>query len=414
MYTGLKKNTCILLAILLLFIFTQNVFAAGQEEISEELSEVTIGNLLPLSGALANDGDIQKRGFDLAIEEINASGGIKSLDGAKIKMIYADSRGEPQVGMTEIERLITVEKVHMLTGAFQSSVTLPTSSVAEKYGIPYYVPNATTDAITEQGFKYTFRTQSKSSWLTRDTVSFLADMGVSTVAMAYEDTENGQAWAKGVRKWIMEKGLNLVLDEAYPHAAADLTPLIAKAKNRNPDAFIANSYSQDAILIAKTMNELGFKPKWKIGLGGVVDPMFIAQEDLKLGWCATLGWYSDMNNPHVARFVSDFEAKYDSTAAPHAALGYAGAYVMKEVFEQAASTDPEKLREAFANLRIDDPNHRAHSYYYKNHLIYFDENGQCPTTGFIMGQYFKGPGIQSLRAIWPQEMATDEPLTLTP
>lgn len=406
----MKRNVSIVL-ILLLIAF--GLYAGGKQEAAPsgeaeaeqmKVEEVLIGNLLPLSGALANDGAQQKRGFDLAIEEINNSGGIKSLDGAKIKMVYSDSRGEPQAGMTEVEKLITVEEVSMVTGAYQSSVTLPTTSVAEKYGVPYYVPNATSDTITEQGFKYTFRSSPKAEFGTRDIANFLVEVGeeqgsvVKTIAIVYEDTEGGQTFANGMRYWAEEKDLEVVFDEAYPHGASDVTPMVTKMKNINPDALVANSYVQDAILIGQTIKELEFKPKAMIGWGGYGDPAFLNSGAAEY-WCIAGVWTKGLNNPQSAPFTENFESKFNVQASMHAAIGYHGAYVIKEVLELAASTDPEKIREAFTNLHITDQSHKALILPYGE--IFFDENGQCPTARYIAGQY-QGEGSVT---VWPSAIS---------
>ena len=402
-----RKAFLLLLVAALLF----SVSAAAQS-----VAEVKIGNILPLTGGTANDGQQQRRGFDLAVEEINAAGGIKALGGAKIKMIYSDSRGDPQVGMSEAERLVTVEKVSLLVGAFQSAVTLPTVSIAEKYKIPYYVPNATSDGITEQGFKYVFRTQPKAEFGTRDLVQFLVDSGIKTAGMVYENTEGGQTFANGVRKWLDKNNIKLVFEEAYPHGAADVSPMINKAKAIKPDAFLANSYVQDAMLIAKTMKELRFKPKYAIGWGGYADPTFVNDIELRKGWCYAGAWAPDMADPNVGRFIKNFEAKYPGiTATSHAAFGYGAVYVMKEAFERAVSIDPEKLRATFASLRIDDKANRALSAQcYKGGAIYFDATGQCPTGLYLMGQYQEGAGIKGFKTIWPKEVATVKAITPLP
>src|SRR5512139_2652273 len=137
---------------------------------------VKIGNIEPLSGPSASVGQQGKCARDLAVEEINAAGGIKSLGGAKIEMVYADSESKPEKGVAEAERLINTEKVNVLTGCWNSSVTYPTTAVAERYGIPFIVPVSVADKITEQGFKTVFRIAAKDGWWVRDQFAFLKDM----------------------------------------------------------------------------------------------------------------------------------------------------------------------------------------------------------------------------------------------
>ncbi len=126
---------------------------------------IKVGNILPLSGPSASVGLQNKQAQDMAIQEINDAGGIKSLGGAKIQLLYADSESKPEKGVAEAERFINTETVNILTGAWNSAVSYPVSAVAERYGIPFLVPVSVADKITEQGFKFTFRIAAKDSSL---------------------------------------------------------------------------------------------------------------------------------------------------------------------------------------------------------------------------------------------------------
>ena len=101
-----------------------------------QAATVRIGNIEPMSGPSATLGQQGKAAREMALEEINAAGGIKSLGGMKLELIYADSESKPEKGVAEAERLINTEKVHVLTGCWNSAVTYPTTAVAERYGIP--------------------------------------------------------------------------------------------------------------------------------------------------------------------------------------------------------------------------------------------------------------------------------------
>ncbi len=125
-------------------------------------NEVKIGVVLPLTGSSAEMGKLAKNGIELAINTINAQGGIKSLNGAKIVPTYADSTGKPEVGVTEIERLIVKDKVHALLGPYNSNVAAPTAEVAEKYSAPYMLTNAVADGI--QSKSELLRQRNRLNW----------------------------------------------------------------------------------------------------------------------------------------------------------------------------------------------------------------------------------------------------------
>jgi branched-chain amino acid transport system substrate-binding protein len=170
-------------------------FAAGLGEPAPAAAaeDVKVGILLPLSGSVAPIGINNRRGHELAVEEINAAGGIKSLDGAKLVMIDGDTQGNPNVGISEVEKLARRDVVAIM-GAYQSGVTFPTTQMAERLGVPYIDPVAIADSITEgRGFRHIFKIAPKASWYARDQVRFLLDASTAagepakSVVLLHED-----------------------------------------------------------------------------------------------------------------------------------------------------------------------------------------------------------------------------------
>ncbi|MHB9057160.1 MAG: ABC transporter substrate-binding protein, partial [Paludibacteraceae bacterium] len=256
-----------------------------------DAKEIKIGVILPLTGALAKIGENNKNGYELAVNDVNKNGGIKALGGAKLKLVYGDSQGKPDVGVSETERLIQNEQVVVVTGAFQSNVTIPTTQVAERLRTPYLNPVAIADSITDRGFKYTFQINAKGSGFARDQVNFLDYVTKLTnkkpqkVALLYENTDFGQSTSAGQKKYLAEKGYDIVADVSYPAGAADVTIELSKIKASNPDVVLQVSYIADAILIAKTKDRLGIKVPFVDSAGGAADPAFIQTvKELANGW----------------------------------------------------------------------------------------------------------------------------------
>ncbi len=135
--------------------------------------EVLIGHIHPLSGFLAFDGKELEDGLNLAVQEINAAGGIKSLGGAKLKVLAADSEGKPDVAIREVERLYKAGAV-AITGCYQSSVTLVATQIAEKFEVPFVISVAVADEVTTRGFRYTFRVQPNAEQMSQQTMENLA------------------------------------------------------------------------------------------------------------------------------------------------------------------------------------------------------------------------------------------------
>src|SRR5262249_23398162 len=143
-------------------------------------------------------GAMQKNAVTMAAEDLNQAGGIKSMGGAKIRLIFGDTRGEADIGATETERLISKEKVHALIGAFQSGVGFPSSAVAERYQVPW-LTFGTFAKITQRGFKYVFLAHANDSIKARTLVDGLTAQakkagGVKSAVVFSENTD----WGKSV------------------------------------------------------------------------------------------------------------------------------------------------------------------------------------------------------------------------
>jgi len=358
-------------------------------------ADVVIGNILPLSGPVAPIGKVGREIREMAVEEINAAGGIKSMGGAKLKMIYADSRGDPKVAMTEAERLITKDKVACITGAYQSAVTYPSTEVAERYKVPYLVPVSVRDAITERGFKYTFRVAAKASWYARDQINFIKALGERTgllpkkLAFVYENTDWGTSTAEGWRPLAKEAGFDVVLDEPYPANAPDLTPVVLKIKRAKPDFILFVSYIADATLLMNTIAEHEVDVMGMISSGGGhSDPKFIPNTGKNsLYHFDACEWEADLNRPGLKETNAKFKERYGYNISPEAANVYASMYVLKDALERAGSADSEKLRDALAKTDYAKGPGMIVPY----EKISFDKSGQNPQAQLVVVQIRQMP-----------------------
>jgi branched-chain amino acid transport system substrate-binding protein len=389
-----------LLVLTFAFPYSGNVAAA---------EEVVIGNILPLSGSAAPIGMVGRQIRELAVEEINGSGGIQSLGGAKLKMIYADSRGDPKIAISEAERLINVDKVSLITGAYQSAVSFPSTEVAERYKVPYVVPVSVKDAITERGFKYVFRLAAKASWYARDQVRFLEAMSkidpINKVAMVYENTDWGQSTAEGWKPLLEKAGMEIVLDEPYPATTPDITPVVIKIKRAKPDAILFVSYAADAILLMNTLAELKVDVKAMVGSGGGhADPVFMKNTGKNCEYFFdAVEWAADLPRPGLKELNEKFKAKYGTFLSPEAANVYAAMYVIKNALESAASTDPKKIAEALRKTNFTGGKGFIVAY----DKVSFDEEGQNPQAGLIVQQLLMVDGQMDRVTVWPPYSARE-------
>jgi len=367
---------------------------------------VKIGNVEPLSGPSASVGVQGKQAREMAVEEINAAGGIKSLGGAKLELVYADSKSDPTVGVTETERLINTEKVNLLTGCWNSAVTYPATQVAERYGIPFVVPVAVRDTITERGFKNVFRIAAKDSWWVRDQFRFLKDMQEETgtklqrIAFVFENGDWGTGFAEKWRELAKKDGYEIVLDEPYPSTATDLTPVVTKLKAAKPDIVMLVSNAADAILLTNTMAEMQVKPKVVLASGGGhADPKFLENTDTNaLGIFDEVEWNTDVNKPAAKPANEKFKKKYGYDLTGESVDAYVAMYVIADALERAASTDPAKIRDALAATNLTTGPGMIVSY----DGVQFDETGQNKNAGIVIVQVANVDGKPDRVTVWPK------------
>ena len=369
---------------------------------AEPPKEVLVGNLHPLTGPIAPIGTHISRAIKLAVEEINASGGIKSLGGAKIKLIDADTEGKPDLAMQECEKLIR-EGVTAIIGAYQSAATFTSTAVAEKYKVPYIVPVSVADEITERGFKYVFRNNGKSDWISRDTIDYITYLNKLTgrksnkLALIYEDTIYGQSTAKAARKYAADAKIDIVADLPYPANAPDLTQVVMKLKQAKPNFVMGAGYVQDAILILNTVKDLRVDLDAFIGIGAGYSNPQILQIGKAAEYMICLDvLHGDLKIKGLKEADDRFLKKYNSQMDGSCASSYAAVYILKDALERAGFTDREKLRNALAatNLGIGEHGNIISA------PIKYDKNGQIDFH-FMFKQVINGKYV----SVYPPDLA---------
>ena len=389
---------------------------AGFGAVAGAAEEVRIGVLCPLTGPTAKFGQNQKNTLTMVMEDVNNAGGVKSLGGAKIRLVFGDTRGEADIGVTETERLITKEKVHAIIGAYQSGVTFPASAVAERYQIPW-ITYATFDKITQRGFKYVFRAHSNDSIKARTLVEGLVALSrrttpIKSAVIFSENTEWGKSVGDKQKTFLEGNGVKVHFVEHYPYASADLTSMVVKAKGVKPDLVIANSYLGDALLITRQMNEQELRPMaFAAGGGGFLQPDFLKgvgklSEGILAAtdWVAAVGkavpWIGKENERHVARFgvpmVEDDAWVYQAFS------------IIVDALERAKTTSSKELRDAIAATHITDINHKAMLKPYRE--LKFDETGQNPSASAMLVQIQDG----KLRLVYPDQVAEPDAKVVWP
>lgn len=349
--------------------------------VSYAQKEVKIGVILPLSGPLAPIGKSLKDGAELAADIVNKKypgigipiaewEGIPGLGGAKIKLVFSDSRGDPAWGAEQAKRLIEDEKVIGLMGAYQSAVTKTASVEAERAGLPFVNPDSTSPDLSKRGFKWFWRVTPHETWFTRDLFDFLDGLvagkapGVKAVpkseleplAVAVENTEWGSASLTEIEKFAKERGWKIVEGFKYPHKATDLTSESRRLTASKAPTFLFASYVSDAILFVKAMKEMKAAPRliwgqnagfiapdfWKT-LGGDVNG--ILSRDV---FAAVLGKVK----PEADRINKIYKERSGFDFDGSSARDFIGVQVWAHALDKAKSTDPKALQKALNELHI--------------------------------------------------------------
>jgi branched-chain amino acid transport system substrate-binding protein len=402
-----------LLGITVLALASALVLAVASPTKAADPKEIKIGNILPLSGPSASVGIQNQRAIELATEKINAAGGIKSLGGAKLVNIFTDSKGDPNVGVTAAEQLINSDKVSLISGAWNSAVTLPSTQVAERYQIPYLVPVSVNDTITERGFKYTFRIAAKDSWWALDQFKFLEEQKkltntkLETIAFVYENGDWGTGMAKQWDILAKKFGYKVVLNEAYPSTASDLTPVAMKTKTKKPDVILLTSNAADAILLTNTMATMKVKAKAIIGTGGGhADPSFRKNTAKNCEYMFdVVEWETDLARPQIPTLNAEFKKRYGYDLAGESVDAFASVYVIADAIERAKSTDPKKIRDALAATKLCAGQGKLGIDILSYDCVEFDKTGQNKNAGIVLVQFRDVNGTMERVTVYPNKVA---------
>lgn len=323
---------------------------------------VKVGVVLPLTGSVAAIGKLQLDGIKLFVQEANEKGGIKSLGGAKIELVIADSTGKPEIGVTEMERLITNEKVSALLGPYNSSVGAATAPIADKYKVPYVLTNSTADEILINEYKYVFRANVCNGLDAVDLIGYIEDLNknrnanIKKVAIVYENTDWGKGMSAGLKKEITAShpSLNVVLNENYEANAPDFSAIVNKIKAAGPDIVIPMNYLNDALLFVKTMADYKVNVPILAHSGGYTVPEFLKNAGKNANFVMTFSsWDSGIlkfKNDEAKRINERYKKEYSNGVDmdTYSANGWLGAAVMVNAIERSASTETEKINTALA------------------------------------------------------------------
>ncbi len=396
---------------------------------------IKIGVIYPLTGGAAAAGRELRAGAELAAEIANTAmttidmsmarnAGIKSLGGAKIKLIFKDHEGNPTLGADLAKKLILDDKVDGILGCYFSSVTKTVSAVAEQHGIPMINGTSTSPPLTQRGFKWFWRTTPHDKWFTKDLFELLKGLtegkvkGVKAVAKkdliniasACEKTEWGSNVSLMIQSWAKEYGYNVRKSMLYAKESPDLSSEVRSLKAARPGVMLFASYTSDAILMVKTLKAQKVKTNviWGQDAGFEKPEFRNTLRDSIVGILTRTVFLPKVAElKKVAGQVNAlYKLKTGNDLGGASARAFTGLQTWVHVLEKAASTKPTDIQRA-ANAIYIPGDELVVPWAGIKFSTSGDEIGQNVLGGGLIGQYQKGPdGKIGLEIVYPFDVAS--------
>src|ERR671925_1849465 len=313
----------------------------------EAASEIRIGATLALSGRFTPMvGTFDRLCYSWA-KLVNGRGGIYVKAYEKklpVKFIIYDDKSEPAESAKFYERLVTVDKVHILLGPFSSHITKAAVTVADKYKIPMVMAEANDATIFEQRYKYSVNQLDLADTESYGYLELLQAEGkVKTIAFIAEDTLHSTGALRGGAKKARELGLKVVAEEIAPPDTKDFTAILLKLKQADPDVVYVEAFPQFEIPFMKQAYELGLKPR-EFFNGHIVDAVLKALGPRAEGLTGVVYWAPGLPYPGADDFAAVLkDAGIDWARQMESSIHFQSFQVIQQAIDQAGTLDPEAL-----------------------------------------------------------------------
>jgi len=357
-----------------LSLFGLSLLAAG----AQAQETVKIGLIQPLTGSVAYNGTTDVNGSKLALDEINAKGGVL---GKKLELVIEDGQCKPANSVNAAEKLIQRDKVAALSGAFCSSATLAVMPVAANYKIPLITGVSSSAELTEKGNRWFFRATETDALLAKSFAKILFDqLKLRKVAYIGVNDDWGRGGVSEFEKQMTALGATTVMKEYFEHGTSDFYTILTKLKASGADGAFVAAETQDGSIFVKQKAEFGLQLKvFGVGSWATADFMKLTGASSE-GIYAAVPYASTMDTPKNKTFVEAYTARYKEAPGKYSAAGYNAINILAAAINRAGSTDAEKIREALTKTDYDGPNGK----------FKFDAKGQASGFSVVLVQLQKG------------------------
>ena len=350
---------------LLMFLILGAMLMAGcgsdsADDASAEDCTVRLGAALSETGNFAREGQWNQRGYDIWLDWANnENGGIKVGDQmCTAEIIYYDDESDADTSARLYEKLISEDDVDFVLGPYSSGITMGTSAIAEKYGVIMVEAHGASEALFTRGFENLFAVLTPASYYTESALKALAEAGAKTVVIANRDETFSTAAADGAEQWAADYGMEVLARETYP-PDSDLSTIMTKFRNLDPDVFVGAGHFNDSVLFVRSAQEIGFAPAAMMLTVGPDSPEFVgelgADANFILGdsqWDRTMP-YEDEFFGTAADFADHYFDLYGEFPPYQVASSTAAALALHLAIEEAGSLEMDAVRAALNNLDVD-------------------------------------------------------------
>jgi branched-chain amino acid transport system substrate-binding protein len=310
---------------------------------------VKVGILHPVSGALSYSGQQGRIGAQLAVEEINAAGGIKALGGAKIDAMLGDAQSTPEGGNAEVEKM-NAAGVAAIVGGYASAICLSASQTAARYDLPYVVDVGVVDSIVTRGLKNTFRfgpgfgVIAKTALDNLVTINEQAGKPAKTAMIVHEDSAFGAGLAKLLNAQLPERGFQVLETISHPTPTRDFNNVALKIKAQNPDLVIPANYYNEYVLLARTLLQQKIRPKGIYSvLGGAASSYkFVKEFPDAAQYIMDCNHWFDPKSPKALELKKKIETKGEFFTY-EVYMNYSCVLLLADALQRAASAERAKI-----------------------------------------------------------------------
>jgi len=315
---------------------------------------VKIGIVAPLTGSQAAFGEALKNGYLIALDEINARGGVL---GKKLELDFYDDQSKPDLAVQGVSKLVDQDHVPILLGSFSSESTMAMIPAVAQHQVPLIIPIALADNLLDGKSPWIFRVGASAADYARATVAFLRDNGApKTMAIVYENTNFGQSSMNAMTTAAQAGGIKLVATESYEAKSPDYRAVLQRVKRANPEVIYFCSYLLDATTLMRQSQEIDLNPRYYTSAG---TGFAIAEFPTSKGagknaeyTFAVMQWLPTARWTGSKEFDAEYFKRYNSHPTHHPMSAYAALHVAARAINDAKSLNRVQIRDAVRNINL--------------------------------------------------------------